>query len=211
NTNNYFGANPITSVGRGGVVLVPFLDINCNGVRDANEPKADGLNLRVGGGHVEHIKKDTSIRITGLESYNEYLIELDRASFDNVAWQIRKATIKVAVEPNYFKQIEVPISVVGEVSGYVELSENNTKNGLGRIIVELYNQKNKSVAKILTESDGYFSFSGLAPGNYTARIDQSQLNKLKMTVSAEKIPFTIKANIEGDVQDGVEFVLQKKQ
>ncbi len=209
NSNKILEANAVSNVGRGGVVILPYLDLNCNGERDENEPRADGLQLRVNGGRIERNKKDTTIHIVGLEAYNDYFIELDKSSFDNVAWQMPKQTIKVAVDPNYFKLVEVPIAVVGEVSGSVTLNENNGTNGLGRVIVEIYNKKSKLVAKILSESDGFFSFSGLAPGDYTARIDEPQLIKLKMSVSAAKIPFTIKRSIEGDVEDGLEFMLKK--
>ena len=209
--NRHLAVNAYSNVGKGGVVILPYLDLNCNGERDVNEPRAEGLNLRVDGGRIEHNKKDTTIRIVGLEAYNDYFIELDKASFDNVAWQMPTPTIKVAVDPNYFKLIEVPIAVVGEVSGSVLLNDNNSTNGLGRVIVNLYNMKSTLIAKVLTESDGYFSYSGLAPGKYSASIDETQLAKLKMSVSKSKIAFTIKSNIEGDVQDGLEFVLRKNK
>ncbi len=209
NNSKYFGANELTNVGKGAVVILPYLDLNCNGMRDEDEPRAFGLNLRVNGGRIERNNKDTTIRIVGLESYNEYFIELDKASFDNVAWQMPKQTIKVAVDPNYFKMIEVPIAVVGEVSGSVLLTEDNGNNGLGRVIVDIYNSKSKLVTKLLTESDGFFSFAGLAPGKYTATIDETQLNKLKMSVSASNPSFTIKRSMEGDVVDNLKFVLKK--
>jgi len=41
------------SVGKGGIVIVPFLDLNCNGRRDEGEPKAFGLNFSTNGGRIE--------------------------------------------------------------------------------------------------------------------------------------------------------------
>ncbi|HVF96947.1 MAG TPA: hypothetical protein VM871_06490, partial [Flavisolibacter sp.] len=117
----YIGANSQTSVGRGGIVILPFLDLNCNGRRDATEPKAFGLKLQINGGRVEHSAGDTTIRISRLEAYTNYYVELDKASFDNIAWRIRKPTLSVAVDPNSFKLIEVAVAVVGEASGRVSL------------------------------------------------------------------------------------------
>ena len=125
-------------------------------------------------------------------------------------WQIKKATIRVTVEPNNFKLIEVPVSVAGEASGTVILSNKNEKNGLGRIIVNILNSHGKIAAKILTEADGYFSFMGLPPGNYTAIVDAEQLHKLQMQ-STPAISFTIAAKIDGDIADGLNFTLQAKQ
>ena len=67
------------------------------------------------GGRVTKNKKDTTVTISGLEAYNDYFIELDKMSFDHVAWQIKKPVIKVTAEPNFYKEIQVPVAVVGEI------------------------------------------------------------------------------------------------
>ena len=199
-----------SSVGRGGLVIIPFLDLNNNGVRDADEPKLSGLKLRIIGGIVEHNKRDTSISVTGLEAYNNYYIELDRNSFDNVAWQIKKPTMNVSIEPNHYKLIEVPVAVMGEVSGMVYLKNDKGENGLARIIVNIYDSNSNLIARTLSEPDGYFTFAGLQPGNYTASIDSAQLLKLNMT-SSPLLPFTIKLSKEGDIVDGMKFKLQNNK
>ena len=204
---NYVGLKDQTNVGKGGLIILPFLDINCNGRRDPGEPKVFGLNLRINGGYTERNAHDTTIRISGLEAYTKYFIELDKNSFDNVAWQIRKPVISVTIEPNNFKLIEVPVTVEGEVSGTVYLNGSKGKKGLGRIIVNFYNSNSAFAGRTITEADGYFSFMGLAPGIYTASVDNSQLQKLKMK-SLSTLSFTILPNKDGDVADGLQFVLQ---
>ena len=199
-----------SSVGRGGLVIVPFLDMNNNGVHDADEPKLSGLKLRINGGNVEHNKHDTSISITGLEAYNNYYIELDKNSFDNVAWQIKKPTMNVSIEPNHYKLIEVAVAVIGEVSGTVYLKNDKGENGLGRIIVNIYDSNSNLVAHTLSEPDGYFTFAGLQPGNYTAAVDTAQLSKLNMT-SSPLLSFTIKLSNDGDIADGLQFKLQNNK
>jgi hypothetical protein len=117
--------------------------------------------------------------------------------------------IRVIVDPNLYKQIEVPVSVVGEVSGTVFLNNSNDLKGLGRIIVNILNKDSECVAKLLTEGDGYFSYVGLIPGNYTAILETSQLEKLNLQ-STSPIPFSIISNVDGDVISDLRFVLQKK-
>jgi hypothetical protein len=63
----------------------------------------------------------------------------------------------------------------------------------------------------MTESDGYFSYLGLGPGSYTARIDTAQLHKLKMSASPVTKAFKVKASIDGDVADGIEFIIKPDQ
>ena len=204
----YLGLSNQSSVGKGGLIISPFLDINCNGKRDANEPKADGLKFKINGGRIEHDLTDTTIRVFGLEAYTNYFIELDKNSFENISWKIRKLTISVTGEPNHFQIIEVPVSVVGEASGNVSLKTNKGKNGLGRIMVNFYNTNMSIVGSTVTEEDGYFSFLGLTPGSYTARIDTAQLHSLKLISLPANLSFDIATSAEGAVVDGFEFILQ---
>jgi hypothetical protein len=207
---NYLGLNVQTNVGKGGLIILPFLDLNNNGKYDPGEPKVFGLNLRINGGRTERNNIDTTLRITGLEAYTKYFIELDNNGFENVAWLLRKQTISINIEPNNFKLIEVPVAVVGEVSGTVYLNSSGNKKGLGQIIVNIYNNDAVLVGKTLTEPDGYFNFMGLGPGAYIARIDSTQLQNLHIIASAG-LPFKILSKKDGDVADGLQFVLQSVQ
>lgn len=208
--SKYIGTSNQVAVGRAGFIIAPFLDLNCNGERDENEPKVAGLHLRVNGGRVSYNEKDSSIRVTGLEAYNNYFIELDKNSFDNIAWQIRNKTISVEAEPNNFKLIQVPVAVVGEVSGTVLLKNGIDNKGIGRILINIFNAyTGKLITRILTEADGYYSFVGLAPGKYTAAVDTDQLKKLNMTVTMNHKPFQIKMSAEGDIVEGMDFEISK--
>ncbi len=199
--------NDQVNVGRGGIVVAPFIDINNNGKREKGEPAAEGLKLFIRGGRMEQDDKDTTIRISGLEAFNDYMIELNKSSFDNISWQITKANIKVTVEPNHFRLVEVPVSVMGEVSGTVILDKKrNGRAGIGRMYVNIYKNDTTLVAKTLTEPDGYFSYLGLLPGDYTASIDTAQMAKLNFCCQ-ENRSFSIKSSFDGDVVDGLSFVI----
>ncbi|MBA4410647.1 MAG: hypothetical protein C0397_14645 [Odoribacter sp.] len=208
---NYVGANSRASVGKGGITLLPYLGLNCNGRHEPNEPKAYGLNLHINGGRIELNDKDTTIRVFDLEPYTNYLVTLDGTNFDNIAWQIRKKTISASISPNMFKLIEVPVAVVGEATGTVYFGVGGGQKGQGRIIVNFYRSDSSLAARTLSESDGYFSYLGLAPGEYEARIDTAQLHKLHWTASPSSLHFTISAGFDGDVADGLEFVLRPEQ
>jgi hypothetical protein len=203
----YVGASNFNNVGKGGVVLLPFLDLNCNGKHEASEPRVEGLRLHVNGGRVQHNKKDTTITILGMEAYTTYYLELGNNSFDNIAWQLRKPVISVTVDPNHFKSIEIPVYVVGEASGTVMSDGARGRTGVGRIIVNIYDSSSRLVTKVLTEPDGFFSYMGLAPGKYTARIDQAQLDKIRMKCITGSQEFVINQNIDGDVVDRLKFVI----
>ena len=202
----YVGVNNNTSVGKGGIIIMPFLDLNNNGKRDKNEPKAYGLKIQTNAGSTTY-NRDTSIVISNLESYVAYTVKLNTDAFENIAWQLQKKVLSISVGPNQMHMIEVPISVVAEVSGMVFVNADKSRKGLGRIIVLFYDREDNVVGKTLTEADGFFSYLGLAPGSYTARIDTAQLNKLHFIAAPELIPFTIRISKEGEIVKGLEFVL----
>ncbi len=204
--HHYVGVNNTVSVGRGGVVIEPFLDLNCDGKRDPDEPKVSGLKINMNGGHIQDEDKDTTIRITEMEPYNKYYIELSRFSFDNIAWQIKKHSISIAIVPNTFRVIEVPIAVVAEANGTVYLLKNKTQKGIGQVYVCFY-KGDSLVARTLSEPDGYFSYIGLAPGDYTAAIDSEQLHRVNM-VASKPLPVHIQKNKDGDLVEGLEFTLE---
>lgn len=203
-------ANTRTNVGKGGITIVPFLDMNNNGIHDAGEPKILGLKPRMKGGMFEYNAKDSSFHASNLTPYVNYLVELGQNDFEDLSWQVRNKLIKVVVDPNNFKLVEIPVSVKGEVSGMISTTASNGNKGIGRIKVDFYLNDSTLVFSTITEDDGYFSFLGFAPGSYTARVDPAQLDKLQMTASPSTVSFDILSLRNGDVADGLEFVLGQK-
>jgi len=199
----YLGTNNRTSVGKGAITLLPFLDVDGNGKRDKGEPRAVGLQFRINGGTIVRNDKDTTIRILDLTPYTSYLLELDKNSFDNISWQMHTLTMKVNIDPNQFKNIEVPISVMGEATGTV----SSGNNGQGRILVCIYRTDGTRAARVLTESDGYYSYLGLKPGKYIVRVDAEQLKKINMVSEPELIPINISHSFDGDIVEGLDFRL----
>lgn len=207
--SNYLDFNNHTSVGKGSIILNPYLDMNGNGLRDADEPKAPNLNIRVNGGRIEKSLKDTTIRITDMEAYVTYNLELDASGFGNVAWQLLKKNYSVTVDPNSVKNIDVPVFVSGEVSGRMTWKGNNENNS-GRMTIRIYNDKSVVVASAYTEADGYFSYLGLIPGRYSARVDTAELRRQNLTAAPGSFPFSISRSIEGTFVDNLEFVVEAK-
>jgi hypothetical protein len=204
---SFIGVTDQNTVGKGGLIVAPYLDLNCNNKRDANEPPAPGLKMKINGGRIQRNERNHTIRVTGLDAYTSYFVELDKNSFDNISWQIKKSTLRINIDPNHFTYLEVPVSVVGEVSGTVYFEGQNGKNGIGRIIVKIYNKEGVQVARTITEADGFFTYLGLPAGKYTVKVDEEQLRKLRMQSSSDQLKAELRRNKEGDAVGGLVFVL----
>jgi len=195
------------NVGRGGLLIVPFLDYNNNGKKEKNEPLVKGLNVKVQGAQVDNGIDNPITRVSGLEAYAKYYLIIDGKSFENPTWQLKNKVIALTAQPNIFRRIEIPVMVAGEVNGYVFRQTSNGKESLARVRVNIYNNRNELVAKVLTESDGYFSYLGLMPGKYTLSVDPEQLEKIKMKSISQITSFTIKQIADGDIVDDIEILL----
>ena len=200
-----------TNVGRGGISVIAFLDLNSNGRYDPGEKKVPGLNIRSNSGNLERNDKDTTIHITGLEPYVKYYIEVDESSFENVSWRLDKKSFAVVADPNMLKLIEIPVFVRGEATGMVMLADRGITKGLGRVIVNFHDSANKITGRALTEDDGYYSWFGLPPGKYSVRIDSSQLRRLNLVSEPDSIQFTVRGSVEGDYVEGLDFTLRKAE
>ncbi|MFT7386403.1 MAG: hypothetical protein ACI82E_001168, partial [Nonlabens sp.] len=165
----YVHSNNNSSVGKGGILLYPFLDLNQNGIFDKGEHLVKITAARVNGGRAIFNEKDFIVRIPDLNVFTSYLFEFNDSDLDNIAWRFKNKTYQVLIDPNQFKRIDVPILAMGEISGMVTIEKENELKGLGRILIKIYEKdSNKVVEEILSESDGYIYKLGLKPGMYKA-------------------------------------------
>lgn len=200
-----------TSLSRAAVTIMPFLDLNWNGIKDPMEPGISGLKLRNRRGNVSYNQDRTILRITELQPYTDLVLDLDPTSLDNIAWKIPNPKIGVHTTPNHFQEIFVPIRALGEAGGMVYLKDSKGTRGQGRITVQILNQDDSVVTEFLSEGDGYFTYLGLAPGHYRAVIDPKQLKKLNFKASPNEIPFNIEISKYGDIVDTLEFIIEPKE
>ena len=206
--NGYVNADNRSAIGRSGIAIVPFVDINHNGEKDDYEPFAKGLSIKMSGGRVLSSKKDSIIRITGLEPYTSYVLTLNDKKLEQISWQIKDKSIRVYTDPNQFKKIYIPVLPMGEINGWVFLSDEKEVKRQGRIIVNFYSTDGKFVATTMTERDGGFTFLGLSPGDYYAEVDTTQLKRLNMKSNPFKTYFSIKPMAGGDIVYDIQFVIK---
>jgi hypothetical protein len=207
--NGYIHTEDRPSVGTAALTIVPFIDIDHNGTKDSNEPLASGLAVRITGGRIIQGSKDSLIRIVGLEPYTDYLLTLDDKSLEQISYRIVHKNLRVFADPNQFRKIDVPILPMGEVNGWVFEKDEKGRRGIERMVVNFFTKDGRITASTLTENDGSFTYLGLAPGHYYARVDSAQLSRLGLTASPEQIAFEIEPDVLGDIVDDLQLVVEK--
>ncbi len=204
-------ASSYTALHKGGIIILPFLDINGNGLQDKNEPLVKVHNIKVMGGTALQQAKDSMIRIPNLTAFNTYRIEFADRDLDNIAWRFSQHQYDVLVDPNQFKQVKVPVVVMGELSGYVYLNTNKQLRGLGRIKVKILDEAEQVVAETMSESDGFVQYLGLKPGKYKAVLDEGQLKRLTLAGERKTFAFEIKEDLQGDIISSLELWLKRPE
>jgi len=223
--NGYVFGSQNSSLSKGGILIYPFLDLNNNGKFDKGEPMVKITNIGIMGGQLSFSAKDSIVRIADLNSFTNYLVEFKDSYLQNIAWRFRKKTYQILIDPNQFKRVDIPVVVIGEVSGMIYLNSADTLKGTSGIMVEISNKNpdegtklaasvmkrtigSRSVVEVQSEADGYFNYMGLAPGDYVATINKEQLQNLKLTASPLQASITVTQTPDGDVIRGVDFILK---
>ncbi len=193
-------------VGRAALAISCFLDLNNNGIKDKGEPRVDGLKIRLNAGRVTYSKKDSTCRIFDLEPYVRYYVELE-PGFQNISWRLKAKTLSIMADPNQIKTIEVPVQVLGEVSGMVNRTVEGEDKGVGRMVLNVFNLRSVLVGRTVTESDGSYTFLGLQPGRYTVHIDEAQMSRLGLIGVPEYHVIEIAQELNGDVVEKIDFTV----
>lgn len=210
--NKHVHAGKNSSVGKGGISLYPFLDLNHNGIFDDGERMVKITSVKVMGSKAIFNKNDSIIRIPDLYAFTYCIVEINDNDLENIAWRFKNKKYQVLIDPNQFKRIDIPVISIGEANGMVYMNKDNELKGIGRIQVKFYDRTNMAlVAETLSESDGYISSLGFQEGEYVARIDSVQLNNLGLRADPYEKTFAIQSTAEGDIVEGIDFVLTEAE
>lgn len=176
------------SMGRSGLVGVVYVDLNGNGARDAGEPEAPDVRLRVGS---RGARSDSTghFEAWDLIPFEPMTVEIHGPSIDNPLWVPAVDGVRFTPRPNTVERVELPLVPAGELAGTVTVAGNG--HGVGAIGLLLRHVASGSTTHIVTFSDGTFFASGLRPGLYAAELDPDALRGLglrqeptRVTVSA---------------------------
>jgi hypothetical protein len=206
--SNYVHSSNNFALGKGGILLYPFLDLNQNGILDKGEKMVLLTSVKVSGGTAVISAKDAIVRVSDLNAFVAYNVEFSNTDLQNISWKFKNESYQIVIDPNQYKRVFVPIVSLGEVNGTVFLSTGESEKGQGNIAIQVFDSKGKKVAEIVSESDGFYNYLGLKLGSYHIRLDDEQLRKLNYQSDPREQVLLVKASEDGTVVDGLDFKLQ---
>ncbi len=194
-------------IGKGGIDVLLFVDNNYNGKYDAGDELIPANGIKVDGMGKIELGRDSIIRVTQLESYFRYNLEVDRQQIDpNLVPTIDKFSF--VVDPNQMRRIEIPFYRAGTISGNVYLERDGMRTPLSGSRVIMRATKGNFGDTLRTFADGGFYAMAVAPGSYTLAVDPEQLKFLQAIQQNGPLPVTVHHSKQGDIVEDLVIVCE---
>jgi len=172
-------------LGRGGISGVLFRDDNGNGVRDSGEPGLADIPVSVGGWPAK-TDADGRFAAWGLSVSEPVQIDVDTLSFADPHYLLPAAVLRVRPTPNSFGDIQVPVEVGAEVSGFVVMGDQP----LAGVPVVLRELDTGAEITMTTFADGGFYKAAVPPGWYQITLPDADLDRLRAVAPVLSIQVT---------------------
>ncbi len=187
---------------RGYAEITAFIDKNKNGNYDKEDIPVKDVPIICSWVNKEsYTKRNGKVIPPGTEA-GIYRVKIGTDKLNATLYQEKGITNEkiVRIDPKKTSKIEFPLkSCVGNITGSLKIIDDfgRTKNITDFIIV-INNENNEEIAYSTVDKQGRFYFSGIEPGKYIIKLDDSFINSNALEVFEDKstlnidIPYTYK-------------------
>lgn len=185
-----------------------FVDSNANGVMDVGEEAVENAAITVNGSRAP-VRTDAAgiAWLDRLPTRQHVDLAVDTQTLEDPYWAPQRKGVRVVPRPGHVAEIDFPIILTSEIDGTVYLVEsNNTRRGIGDVVIELLDSNRRVITTIKTSSDGYYIVPAIPQGRYHVQVSMEQLRRFGLVD-----PGVREINIlpDGKFINGVDFLLRK--
>lgn len=184
-----------------------FVDSNANGTMDAGEEAVENAAITVNGSRAP-VRTDAAgiAWLDRLPTRQHVDLAVDTQTLEDPYWAPQRKGVRVVPRPGHVAEIDFPIILTSEIDGTVYLVENNTRRGIGDVVIELLDSNRRVITTIKTSSDGYYIVPAIPQGRYHVQVSLEQLRRFGLVD-----PGVREINIlpDGKFINGVDFLLRK--
>lgn len=195
-------------VGRSAVSVLLYADVNNNGQYDAGDELLPYPAVRVDRSAAAVVGSDGIVRITQLQSYHRYNVEIDRRAVPNPLLVPSVDKFSFISDPNQYKRIEIPFYRAGVIDGSVSVLRNNQEEGQAGLRLTLVGVETEYRQEVRTFLGGGFFAMDIPPGRYTLEVDPAQLAFMGVAVRGGVFPIEVRSLAEGDYLGGLHMILE---
>ncbi|MDX1586684.1 MAG: carboxypeptidase-like regulatory domain-containing protein, partial [Balneolaceae bacterium] len=137
--------------------------------------------------------------------YHRINMTINKANIKNPLLVPDLDEFSIVTDPNQYKPINIPFFVSGVIEGRVTRLTPNGRQPLAGLRLYLDQQDGPFEKEMQTFSDGSFYAYEVPPGDYTLRVDSTQLAFLEARARPDKINFEVETTAEGDFVENLNF------
>ncbi|AXJ02023.1 hypothetical protein CYPRO_2784 [Cyclonatronum proteinivorum] len=193
-------------VGRAAASVILFIDKNNSGTFDEGDEILPYNAIRLSGSGRGDVGRDGIVRLTQLQSYARYNLEIIERMIPNATLVPAQDKFSFIADPNQYKRIEIPFYQSGTIEGMVSLVRPEGSRGVGGVRLEVIGQDNSFRETIRTFNSGDFFLMNIPPGRYLLEVSSAQLDLLGLA-PGDVYSFEIKPTTFGDYVDGLNIEL----
>lgn len=186
------------------LLVVPFLDINGDGVKDKDEPVLKDTKLTMHA-RMEMQKTKHGILYDNVIPNHAFKIIVPRQTYEDITWQIEPQNICLVLAPHQFRTIELPVRILTELAGQVSLKAQHQAAVLNGLPITITNVQTGKVIHTRSDDWGYYS-SMVVCGTYTIALDVDALDKSGVVCENPVRTLTIEPSKEGAQLIDLDFI-----
>ncbi len=194
-------------VGRAGASVILFVDNNNSGTFDEGDEIIPARAIRLDRSAQMAVGRDGILRISQLQSYFQYNLEVIRQALPNPLLVPDKDRFSFIADPNQYKRIEIPFYRSGVIDGRVFIVRDGMERGQGGLRLLIRGVDLDYEDTVRNFSDGSYYAMDLPPGEYTIEVDPTQLDFLRAHMPDGPKKFKIRALADGDFIENLNILL----
>ncbi len=206
--SNRYRTGPSGMSRTGAIRANVFDDLNENGAYDEDDQEIAGAAFIVDRSiRREETGPDGAVTLGGVASHRPLDLEVALGTLSDPFLQPLERGMSVTVRPGQVLDVDVPLSLTGEIDGTVTMLNDGHSVPVAGVRVEALDDAGNVVGTSTSEYDGYVYLDGLPMGDIELRIPQSALTE----VGATSNPVEVSLDRKEPSAFGLDMLIVKTQ
>lgn len=187
-----FGADPLRGhlvrdwqplAQTGAIAARVFVDGNGNGRFDQGEQPIADAGFTINGSARQQVRSDASGQalIPRLQAREWTDVAIDARTLEDASLEPVSPGVRVLPRPGRVQILDFPVAPVADIEGTVWLGGSGVRRPIGNARLQLLDSNGRIAAEAFSASDGYYTLSGVRPGQYRLQLAPEQLAQLGLS------------------------------
>lgn len=190
------------------LLIVPFLDVNGNGVKDNDEIVMKETQL-LNRTRMDMQRTKKGVFFSNITPNQGFKIIVPRQTYEDITWQIEPQDICMVLAPHQSQTIQIPVKVLTELAGKITVNTNGQAGVLDGLPITIKNLQTNETMHIVSDDWGYYSVMVVC-GEYSIALNTVSLERVRVECKNPVRHITIAPSREGQQLIDLDFTCMAK-